>query len=244
MGIVLGLVTACSLMPHAVQAKFFEYHTSNLQLLRGEDYKFRDAKRTIATFEHYNKWLYGDFFMFVDGTRFDSDGETTAYAEFSPRVSLSKVTGRDLSVGPVKDWYLSGTYEKGRRNVEAYLYGGAVDLEVPGFKVFRLDAYVRNDPNHDGNTWQWTYVWKYPFETHGLKFMAEGFADIAGDEGSTYHANQFIVPRLLLDVGHAAGGEEGRWFAGMEYQYWHNKFGVKGVTESVPQLQVKWVFDK
>lgn len=224
-------------------ASVIDYHTTNIQLLRGHDYKFADDERTIATLEHYNKWTYGDFFMFVDATRFDN-GNDTAFAEFSPRISLSKVSSQDWSFGPVKDVYLSGTYEKGRRDIEAYLIGGAVDFDAPGFQVLRLDLYQRDDPRHDGNTWQMTWVWKYPFEAFGLPFVTEGFADIAGDEGLTYEANQFIVPRVLLDVGQVAGGEEGRWYAGVEYQYWHNKFGVKGVTESVPQLQVKWVFDK
>lgn len=239
----------CSLLVTAVPAAranetpFIEYHTSNIQLLKGWDYKLGDEGRTIATFEHFNKWMYGDFFMFVDATRFD-EGGTNIFAEFSPRISLSKVTGESFAYGPVKDVYLSGTLEKGKNDIRAYLYGGAVDLAIPGFTVFQLNGYIRDNPEIFGKTWQTTIVWKAPFVISGLKFMCEGFADIAGDEGPRYHPNQFIVPRLLLDVGDATGHEEGEWFAGVEYQYWHNKFGVRGVTESVPQLQLKWVFDK
>lgn len=45
-----------------------------------------------------------------------------------------------------------------------------------------------------------------------------------------------------MDVGHASGFAENTLWAGIEWQYWHNKFGVDGVTESVPQLQMKYVF--
>ncbi|MFK8068468.1 MAG: hypothetical protein AB8D52_09490 [Gammaproteobacteria bacterium] len=51
-----------------------------------------------------------------------------------------------------------------------------------------------------------------------------------------------IVPRLLLDVGNVFGYKQGKLMAGIEYQYWHNKFGIKGVTESVVQAQLMWKF--
>ena len=39
-----------------------------------------------------------------------------------------------------------------------------------------------------------------------------------------------------------AGGRKGQFYAGVEWQYWHNKFGIDGVTESVAQAQLKWLF--
>ncbi|MGE0753935.1 MAG: hypothetical protein AB7L92_02100 [Alphaproteobacteria bacterium] len=56
------------------------------------------------------------------------------------------------------------------------------------------------------------------------------------------HANQLIVPRFLFDVGAWTDISERQLWAGMQWQYWHNKEGRKSVTESVPQLQAKWVF--
>ncbi len=55
-------------------------------------------------------------------------------------------------------------------------------------------------------------------------------------------AHQLFVLRFLLDVGEAIGQESGTFYAGVEWQYWHNKFGIDGKTESVPQVQLKWVF--
>ena len=54
--------------------------------------------------------------------------------------------------------------------------------------------------------------------------------------------SQLTQPRLLLDVGDLVWNKQGQFFAGIEYQYWHNKFGIDGVTESTPQAQIKWVF--
>ena len=45
-----------------------------------------------------------------------------------------------------------------------------------------------------------------------------------------------------MDAGDVMGIDSNKFFLGVEYQYWHNKFGIDGVTESVPQLQAKWVF--
>ena len=110
-----------------------------------------------------------------------------------------------------------------------------MDLDLPGFRFVRVHAYHRDDPQRPGSTWQSTIVWNRPFQLGGQSFLAEGFADLAGGEGAgTDH--QLIVPRLLWQVPAA----EHVW-VGVEYQYWHNKFGVSGVDESVAQFQVKFV---
>lgn len=70
----------------------------------------------------------------------------------------------------------------------------------------------------------------------------EGFSDIAGAEGNGV-ANTLIVPRALVNLGSLAG-QPGNLWAGIEWRYWDNKFGVDGVTENVVQLQLKWVLDR
>jgi nucleoside-specific outer membrane channel protein Tsx len=93
----------------------------------------------------------------------------------------------------------------------------------------------------DGQTWQVTIAWNKPFEIGAIKFLAEGFTDLQGSEGGR-KPNQLVVPRFLVDIGDLARHSPEKLMAGIEYQYWHNKFGVGGVTESVPQAQVKWTF--
>ena len=184
---------------------------------------------------------YGDFFMFVDVTRFDS-GEFGAYGEASPRFSFLKMAGASPLDGFVQDFLISTTYEKGEEGVQTFLYGGGLDLNIPGFNYFKTNLYVRDNPNLSDETWQITLSWQYPFSLGPVNFVTEGFADFAGSAAPRYHSNQLIVPRLLMDVGDLVGLKKGRLWTGVEYTYWHNKFGVNGVTESVPQLQIKWVF--
>lgn len=224
----------------AVAQSPIEWHSENVQVLRGENYELGDDSRTIVTFEHASRWRYGDLFIFTDFSFFDN-GDDTVYGEITPRLSLSRVTGEDWSAGFVQDVLIALNYERGEQGMERYLAGVAADLDVPGFRFVRVHAFHRDDPARDGSTWQATIVWNRGFEAFGQSFLTEGFADIAGPEGPGV-ANQLFVPRLLWDVG-AVRDEPGRLFFGIEHQYWHNKFGVDGVTENVTQLQLKWVLN-
>ena len=219
---------------------FIQWHTENAQILRGHHYEVGAEKRTLVTLEHANQWVYGDFFGFVDLIYPDGD-DFTYYTELSPRFSFSKMSGKDVSFGPVKDVLVSTTFEKAKNRGPQYLYGLAVNLEIPTFRFATLNAYIHDDTQLDGTTWQATVAWNKPFHMGGLAFVTEGFADFQGEEG-TSSENQLIVPRLLLDAGDALNLEKNKFYLGVEYQYWHNKFGIEGVTESVPQLQAKWIF--
>lgn len=222
---------------------FIEYHTTNIQILKGWNYKIGQENRAIATFEHFNRFKYGDFYMFADGTRYDQ-GKSSGYGEISPRISLSKVLKKDFSNAIVKDYLFSTNLEKGKGDNKVYLYGGAVDFRVPGFSYFKTNLYIRDNPNivHE-QTWQLTFAFKRPFKIKNSEWVIEGFADFTGSEGSKYAANEHIVPRILMDIGSLTGHKKDTLFAGFEWEYWHNKFGQEGVTESNPQLQLKWKFD-
>lgn len=227
-------------LSNAYAGEFVKWHTSNIQLLRGHNFELGEEQRTIITLEHANGWLYGDNFGFLDLIYPDGE-DSTYYGEFSPRLSLSKITGRNFSYSIIKDILISTTFEKAKDQGPQYLYGGAVDLNLPGFKFFKTNVYVHDSTELDGQTWQITLAWNRPFEVGGVKFLAEGFADIQGEEGGS-RPNQLIVPRFLIDIGDLARYESGKLMAGVEYSYWHNKLGNDGVTDSVPQAQVKWTF--
>ncbi|MGC3654936.1 outer membrane protein OmpK, partial [Pseudomonas aeruginosa] len=65
-------------------------------------------------------WTWGDLFFFFymykyNGKEDASYGKNTYYGEITPRLSLGKLTGADLSFGPVNDVLLAGSYEFGER---------------------------------------------------------------------------------------------------------------------------------
>lgn len=238
-----SLFFACSLSANASASdnSFIEWHSTNVQLLRGHNYKLGSEKRTIMTLEHANRWKYGDVFAFLDQT-WPDHGNSGYYFEPTVRASLSKILNQKLAQGPVKDILLAGQIEKvkGRSEINR-LFGLAFDFNLPHFTFFKSHLFVRDNPDLDGQTYQVTLSWKRPWSYNNLSFVAEGFADIAGGEGSS-EAYQLFVPRFLMDIGQLAGGKKSKAWAGIEWQYWHNKFGVSGKTESVPQLQLKYVF--
>ncbi len=228
--------------PTALHAgDFFKFHSTNIQLLRGYNFALGPEDRTIITFEHANKFTYGDFFLFTDISLPDG-GNTSHYTEAMLRFSLSEISGKKLAFGPIKDLYLATSVEVPKDRSVRFLNGISADLDVPGFVFLKLIAYVRDNPDLEGTTHQFTVVWNRPIKLGPLKLLTEGVADFAGSEGPNNSANQLIIPRLLLDTGDLMFNKPGKLFTGIEYQYWHNKFGIEGVTESVVQLQAKWVF--
>lgn len=217
-----------------------DWSTTSVWLLQGDRFELGSRERSILRLEHASGWAYGDNYFFVDLVRAgDSGTGTMMYGEFAPRFSLGKLTGHDLSFGPVTDVLLAPAINAGD-DFRAYLYGLGVDLEVPGFAYFQVNAYVRDDKNLPGTTWQLTPIWLYPFALGEWQFKFQGFVDYAGEEGPAAR-NLLVVPRLWLDIG-AFWGSPGKLEAGIEYLYWENKFGVEGVTESVVQPMLRWTF--
>lgn len=240
---ILGLTVLALCLPASAKASdgdFIDWQSTNVQLLRGNNYKLGSKSRTIVTVEHANSWQYGDFFVF--GDQIWQDGGTSSfYIEPTLRLSLNKMSGRKPGQGLIKDVYLSGQVEFPEHQKARWLVGASVDLNLPAFRFFKTNLFLRDNPALAGSTYQATVAWNLPFEYGRTKFLTEGFADIVGTEG-TASAYELIVPRLLMDVGHKAGFTANKVWMGVEWQHWRNKFGVDGVTESAAQLQLKYVF--
>jgi len=219
--------------------EWLHWHSSSLLLHSGNNYQLGESDRKVISFEHAHGWKYGDNFFFVDVTHPEGRPHDY-YGEISPRLSLGKISGRDLSFGPLKDISIGTTTELGTHLQERWLAGFAFDFDLPGFQFFRLETMYRDDPSLAGDTWQITTIWNAPFEIGRHSFLFEGFVDYAGAEGDG-EANIHGDPRLLYDLG-SIYGKKGKAFFGIEYVLWYNKFGVDGVNEHVPQLTLKVTF--
>lgn len=214
------------------------WSSTNLQLLYGDNYELGPKERTILTLEHASGWEYGDNFFFVDVTDFEDEG-TSLYGELLSRLSLSKISGRKIGVGALSDVLLAGHLEFGE-GVRTYLYGIGTNWDLPGFAFFKLDFYVRDEPDLRASpTWQITPSWLLPFQIGPVKASLGGFVDFAGSQGER-ESSIVGAPQLLVDIGNFWGAPD-RLHAGIEYQFWRNKFGIDGVDEDVVQLMLKWV---
>ena len=252
-GALLGALT----IPDAPAAEpWINQHSGNIQYLHGWSYNtdphsnhFTDGgdEHDVVTVEYFQDWRFGDNFVFADLIA-PSDQGTEVYGELSPRLSLGKISGLQLGLGPIKDVLLAGNVELGRNN-HAWLLGPGFALDLPGFSYADVNVYARksardfikNDTNWG---WQVTFDWLVPLAIGRFHFLSEGFIDYAFGEGggdAPKRDNIIAAPRLLLDVG-ALWGWANRLQAGVEYQYWHHQYGSSGQHESVPQLMAKWVF--
>ncbi|TLD72174.1 hypothetical protein FEM03_02115 [Phragmitibacter flavus] len=247
---------------------FFNFTSTSLWYLYGFNWDTpfsASEERDLITLEHFNDNKFGDFFLFVDFmnlTTYDTGLEPKTgfdvYGEASPRLSLSKLTGKEPGKGFIKDFFIySGTFEFGRagslKNInQAFgtdidytqtrqLHGVAVDFNMPGFLVSSLNLYWRDDLDLDGSTWQLTYVWIIPFSIGSCDFKFLGFADFAGSEDytvETFHSS----PQLIMDIGKPLGLPKGKLYAGVEVDIWINEFGVKGQDDFVPQALITYFF--
>ena len=232
----LGLSLAATLASgQALAADLLQWQDNSLTYLNGIDFKVDPPKQQTVTFEHASGWSFGDLFIFVDGIKYNTEATNgagdghTFYGEISPRLSLGKISGADLSFGPVKDVLLAATYEFGEDDVDSYLLGPAVDLNIPGFDYFQLNTYLRTtDGRRDGdNVWQITPVWSYTIPVGDSDLVIDGFMDWVVDNDDSYHANLHFNPQIKYDLGKAMGYEAKHLYVGIEYDYWSDKYGIK-----------------
>ena len=230
---VLSLQSACA----------FDWTASDVQLLYGSDFEFGDDDRTTVTVEHGHGWQYGTNFFFVDIANRNDIG-VEIYAEVYAYLSINKLTGYDWSLSPVKDVSLVAGLNISNKpeddNFKAYLLGLSFDLTNPLFDYLQLDitAYKADDISGKYGV-QITPVWSFPFEIAAIKFKFRGFTDFrTGNTNASGNFHILAQPQLLLDVGNLAGWKSDAVYVGTEYSYWHNKFGVKGIDESVVQAMI------
>lgn len=248
----LALATAAASLLVAQGASAALYSTTKVEALYGWDYEdtagagftIDNEEHAILTFANATGWTYGDSFFFADFTNLDQGTQDeqdrgSVHAEWSLRGNLGKMTGQDLSAGPLKNLYVIGQLDLDRNSSTRktiHLAGLSADLDVPGFAFFKLHAMYRNDESAaaEGSSEQYTAVWNAPFSIGGADFTFEGFLDYITEEGDL-ESQLLTQPQLVWHATDHIG-------IGIEYQHWENKFGLEDTDESFPQAMVRWTF--
>jgi len=222
--------------------------SSNVHVIHGKVYEdFKDDTQEIFSFEHASGYKWGDVFMFFDHVNRDG-ADNDFYMEVHPRLSLSYLTGADLSFGPVKDVLIATEYNKNDdtgpiEEFEAFLYGIGFSLDAPGFDYMNLNLYVRDDQDDeraDGVTSQISFDWRVPFSISKSDWYFAGFFDWAGKEGDKLE-NFLIEARLMTDIGKIFGKEKAL-YTGIEYKNWENKYGADFLDEEVVSINLMYEF--
>ncbi|WP_409420089.1 outer membrane protein OmpK [Pseudaeromonas sp. ZJS20] len=242
-------LSLCAVVPSAFAGDIIQWTDTSVTGLYGDDYKLAPAaEQTTITLESAGGWTYGDWFWFEDFTQ--NHGATanknTNYGEFSPRFSAGKILGADLAVGPITDWSAAFTYEHGEGKVESYLYGIGTDWQVPHFTYLQLNLYRRDADNNDSSGWQLTPVWRMDLPLGSSKIVFDGYVDwvFASDDDNGYQENVHFNPQIKYDLGQLLAGKsfENHLLVGIEYDYWSDKYGVKGVDQNTYSAIVKYHF--
>ncbi|MEI6894396.1 MAG: nucleoside-binding protein [Colwellia sp.] len=226
-------ILATVFLTSTVSAKQIWSDTS-LSILQGSNYEVGDDERTVITFEHASGHSWGTTFTFFDRLHDNNLGGDEVYGEMSANITL--FTPKE---GFVKNLYFSPQVEfdssSSGPGFNNYLYGVGVNLNVPMANFFNVTLFRRNNELYDDNN-QLTIVWSFPL-ADGIVF--DGFSDIVDsndDAASQYN----ITSQLKYDIGQHIGVTKGHLYAGVEYTYWHNKFGIDGITENNANFLIKW----
>lgn len=203
------------------------------------------------------------------GSRTDSStgGATEAYVTYRHQLSMGKVFDRNLSFGPVKDLALTAGIDLNTKNTafaprkRLAVFGPTLKFDVPhGF--VDLSLLWGKEWNHCGASFcqrqdiafdpQWivSLAWGVPFQLGAVPMKFQGFANYNSKKGPDYNGKE-TKPEFLLrtsvmaDVGKLMFDKKNTLWAGIGYEYWHNKFGNPpgtGTLTNTPTLQVEYHF--
>ncbi|MGO1296915.1 MAG: outer membrane protein OmpK [Vibrio sp.] len=164
--------------------------------------------------------LYGylDVFNLTD----DDDSDKSEYkgnnakmfAKFAPRMSIDGLFNTDLSVGPIKEWYVADytTIDGNSDGGYATKNGIGADVMVPWFGKVQFNLYKSyNIKNNEWNGYQFSTVWFKPF--------------VNFENGSFIAYQGYLDYEFGLREKAGASSDHGlAWFNGI---YWHsNRFAV------------------
>jgi len=169
--------------------------------------------------------VYGfvDLFDALNTPQSSMHNQDNIFFKFEPRISLDGLTKSDLSLGPVKEWYISNLFMVADRSFSLQFIGVGTDMEIPWFgkSVVNLMArYVRenfgaaNENRWDGGLLE--IAWFKPFYT----FDDKSFVSYQG------YLNYFFDARMIADsVDRSDNSLE--WFNGF---FWHTDHYAAGYS--------------
>jgi nucleoside-specific outer membrane channel protein Tsx len=239
-------------------ATFKGFSTWDIQALYGTTFRepgIHDVKKGTATLENSSAWSWGSSYFFIDYLRSDASDQHASefYGEWYPSVSISRMFGRDYSQRLLlRDVLITMGVNAGAKDTGAapfvFLPGLTFDLKLPWFQFFSLGAYAYMDKGRisghgngcNSTTYQITPSWSLPFRLGAARFRFDGFIDYIGSHGQC--AYQVVSqPTIKLDLGNFSGKPD-RLFAGVEWSYWRNKYGISKLDQNATQGVLMWTF--
>jgi len=205
----------------------------------------------VSGFKYGSNFFNADLLMSDDkdpAGAGSTNGAQEVYVVYRNTLDYKKVTGSDFSFGPVRGAGLVTGFDYNTKTDAGYnskkrmlVAGPVLNLDVPGFlNVGLLMLWESNAPYSTFtkvSTPRYSYsphpminaVWSIPLSaTAPLTF--EGFLNYITEKGknefgSDTAAETNLDMQVMYDVSGILGTKPKTIKAGMEYQYWNNKFG-------------------
>lgn len=219
------------------------------------------VKKDILQLGHASGWAYGSNFFNVDVLRSDAQdpahnsttGATEIYVVYRGSLNLGKLSGGDLSFGPVRGLSLTAGIDLNSKNTafapekRMWVIGPTFHFKA-GKGFCDLGVFLSRERNHNGivgkevvfdTTWQLGLAWALPFRTGRLGWKFQGFANHIAPKGKDGFGRETKAETLsdlflMADLGTAFGSKAGRVFVGLGYEYWNNKFGGANSDKPAP----------
>lgn len=234
------------------------FSASNLTVRYGANFTepgiAEDVPKNIFTFENAAAGRRWSSYLFVDVLRSWSEADANAkevYGEWYPTLSVRGLGGKEPWKGLLRDVGLTVGLNTGTRSTGpspfAVLPGLTFNLNVPGFDFFSVGTFLYIDRGRfqgqptdcSANTYQITPSWSLPIKVGASTLKVNGFVDFTGRHANC-EAQILTTPRVMLDLS-AYWQKPGKLYAGVDWVYWHNKYGIWGLTDNLLLPVLLWV---
>lgn len=216
---------------------------TSISFFGGDNYVIGNKSAWTLEFLYAGRWKYGDNLFFFDATNPHRD-YTTISGEWSTRLSLGKITGKSLKVGPISDFLAAAELNVTGQNMRQYGLGLGTDWSVPHFSNLAANVYWVHNDLYKGSTYQVAGLWTMPIKVSDrVSFVFGGLADYYGHMNGQLgdlKANLLLEPSIMFDLGHALNMSKNKLLIGLQYAYWHNMLGTS-LEQSVPELKLTWM---
>lgn len=239
--------------PNDKDKPFFTWTSTRVDFLPyGWGFQVTPNEQSTITLEHAHENKFGDFFMFIDGSKYhEADPGTdlnTWYGEATIRLSPAKIFKTNTSFFIFEDVLLAGSYELGEDSnaAQALLLGVGFNLKesfrkdlagiirgwVGFWRFIQLNIYARkelwaNPPVKGFSAIQVSMSGGFEFNIDKSIFLFDGWFDWIlgnGPEDPSFH----IQPQFKVDVGNYWNWPN-KFYAGTELDFWWNKYQLHDI---------------
>lgn len=268
----IKVLAAATLLGHCAASHALEWSDNSIGLKVGNRFSepgiAQPIRKSIYEFVHVSGDKLGK--NLVVGQVLQSDGNdpaaggTTGAQEFfgfyRRSFSLSRLSGRPMAFGPVKDVSLVGRFDRGPKNIQfapaarKVMAGVSLDFAMPkGFAEASFYAY--HEKNYNGivgqevnfdTTMRTDFVWAVPFDL-GIPVEWRGGLAVTGKKGNDGFGNATktetrLYTELLVPVSVMPG-----LMVGVAYEMWRNKYGanqnaIPGAKQNTALLVTEYHF--